>query len=80
MSDVIAQGRDTRGLAARLWEYQAERFPVFKHGALIAAFGAEHGVNFRDTDASGAVAAAPVAAAGNSGPAAADHHTIEDRK
>ena len=24
----------------RLWEYQAERFPVFKHGALIAAFGA----------------------------------------
>ncbi|MDP3737624.1 MAG: UbiA family prenyltransferase [Hyphomonadaceae bacterium] len=28
------------GFAARLWEYQAERFPVFKHGALIAAFGA----------------------------------------
>jgi 4-hydroxybenzoate polyprenyltransferase len=26
--------------AARLWKYQAERFPVFKHGALIAAFGA----------------------------------------
>ncbi len=26
--------------AARLWEYQAERFPVFQHGALIAAFGA----------------------------------------
>lgn len=25
---------------ARLWQYQAERFPVFKHGALIAAFGA----------------------------------------
>lgn len=24
----------------RLWEYQAERFPVFKHGALIATFGA----------------------------------------
>ena len=47
---------------------------------LIAAFGAEHGVNFRDTDASGAVAAAPVAAAGNSGPAAADHRTKEDRK
>ncbi len=23
-----------------MWEYQAERFPVFKHGALIAAFGA----------------------------------------
>jgi 4-hydroxybenzoate polyprenyltransferase len=31
---------DTRGLGARLWEYQAERFPVFKHGVLIAAFGA----------------------------------------
>jgi 4-hydroxybenzoate polyprenyltransferase len=29
-----------RGLAARMLEYQAERFPVFKHGALIAAFGA----------------------------------------
>lgn len=28
-----------RGFASRLWEYQAERFPVFKHGALIAAFG-----------------------------------------
>lgn len=26
--------------AARLWTYQAERFPVFRHGALIAAFGA----------------------------------------
>lgn len=23
-----------------MWEYQAERFPMFKHGALIAAFGA----------------------------------------
>jgi len=32
--------RDTRGLGARLWAYQAERFPVFKHGALIVAFGA----------------------------------------
>ena len=32
-------GRDGRPLAARLREYQAERFPVFKHGALIAAFG-----------------------------------------
>ena len=31
---------DKRGLGARLWEYQAERFPVFKHGALIVAFGA----------------------------------------
>jgi 4-hydroxybenzoate polyprenyltransferase len=27
-------------LASRLWTYQAERFPVFQHGALIAAFGA----------------------------------------
>src|SRR5690606_35635674 len=27
-------------LASRLWTYQAERFPVLKHGALIAAFGA----------------------------------------
>ncbi len=32
--------KDARGLVARLWTYQAERFPVFKHGALIAAFGA----------------------------------------
>ena len=29
-----------RGLGARLWEYQGERFPIFKHGVLIAAFGA----------------------------------------
>ena len=27
-------------LASRLWTYQAERFPLFKHGALIVAFGA----------------------------------------
>jgi hypothetical protein len=27
-------------LMQRLWTYQAERFPVVKHGALIAAFGA----------------------------------------
>jgi 4-hydroxybenzoate polyprenyltransferase len=27
-------------LTLRLWTYQAERFPVFKHGLLIAAFGA----------------------------------------
>ncbi len=45
MSEATAQspaarGLDPRGLAARLWEYQAERFPVFKHGALIVAFGA----------------------------------------
>ena len=26
--------------AARMWTYQAERFPVVKHGALIVAFGA----------------------------------------
>jgi 4-hydroxybenzoate polyprenyltransferase len=31
---------DTRGLGARLWAYQAERFPLVKHGVLIAAFGA----------------------------------------
>lgn len=29
-----------QSFAARLWIYQSERFPVFKHGALIAAFGA----------------------------------------
>jgi len=40
VSEAIAEVRDTRGLGARLWEYQTERFPVFKHGALIAAFGA----------------------------------------
>ncbi len=42
MSDtaVAAPARPANGLAARLWAYQAERFPVFKHGALIAAFGA----------------------------------------
>jgi 4-hydroxybenzoate polyprenyltransferase len=28
------------GLAARLWQYQKERFPLVKHGPLIAAFGA----------------------------------------
>lgn len=27
-------------LASRLWTYQAERFPLFRHGALIVAFGA----------------------------------------
>jgi len=37
---AVARGRNPRGLGARMWEYQAERFPVFKHGALIAAFGA----------------------------------------
>lgn len=26
------------GLAGRLWTYQAERFPLFRHGVLIAAF------------------------------------------
>ncbi len=38
-SEAMAGGRDTRSLAERLWEYQAERFPLFKHGALIVAFG-----------------------------------------
>jgi len=28
------------GVISRLWAYQAERFPVFQHGALIVAFGA----------------------------------------
>lgn len=41
MSGTVAvASQPKRSLAARLWEYQAERFPVFKHGALIAAFGA----------------------------------------
>lgn len=39
MSDAASQAKPARGFASRLWEYQAERFPVFKHGALIAAFG-----------------------------------------
>lgn len=39
MSEALATARDVRGFGARLWEYQAERFPVFKHGVLIAAFG-----------------------------------------
>lgn len=43
MSDVAASAEPKKpraGLGARLWEYQAERFPVIQHGALIAAFGA----------------------------------------
>ena len=42
MSEVVAasSAKSSRGFAMRLWEYQAERFPVFKHGALIATFGA----------------------------------------
>ena len=44
MSDAVAQADtrepETRGLRARLWAYQAERFPLVKHGVLIAAFGA----------------------------------------
>ena len=44
MSDAVARsdtrGPDARGLGARLWAYQAERFPLVKHGVLIAAFGA----------------------------------------
>lgn len=38
MSEAAAASK-ARGLGSRLWEYQAERFPVFKHGVLIAAFG-----------------------------------------
>ena len=44
MSDAVARsdtrGPDARGLGARLWAYQAERFPLVKHGVLIAALGA----------------------------------------
>jgi 4-hydroxybenzoate polyprenyltransferase len=44
VSDAVARsdtrGPDARGLGARLWAYQAERFPLVKHGVLIAAFGA----------------------------------------
>jgi len=42
VSKVVAASstKSSRGFAMRLWKYQAERFPVFKHGALIAAFGA----------------------------------------
>jgi len=44
VSDAVARSDtrapDTRGLGARLWSYQAERFPLVKHGVLIAAFGA----------------------------------------
>lgn len=39
MSATI-KDNDSRGFGARLWLYQAERFPVVKHGVLIAAFGA----------------------------------------
>lgn len=35
-----ARAPDSRALGARLWDYQAERFPLVKHGVLIAAFGA----------------------------------------
>lgn len=40
MAQADTRGPDTRGLGARLWAYQAERFPLVKHGVLIAAFGA----------------------------------------
>jgi 4-hydroxybenzoate polyprenyltransferase len=44
LSDAVARsdtrGPDARRLGARLWAYQAERFPLVKHGVLIAAFGA----------------------------------------
>jgi 4-hydroxybenzoate polyprenyltransferase len=34
----IATRGDARSLAVRLWIYQAERFPIFEHGALILSF------------------------------------------
>jgi len=37
---VFVKAGGPRSLASRLWEYQGERFPVLKHGLLIAAFGA----------------------------------------
>ncbi|HEY7798924.1 MAG TPA: UbiA family prenyltransferase [Hyphomonadaceae bacterium] len=41
MGAAAAGGTKTRAsFAARLWQYQAERFPLVKHGPLIAAFGA----------------------------------------
>ncbi len=40
MSEAAAASKVKRRFGARLWEYQAERFPVFRHGVLIAAFGA----------------------------------------
>lgn len=40
MAQADTRGPDTRVLGARLWAYQAERFPLVKHGVLIAAFGA----------------------------------------
>ena len=40
MTDATPAAKPKGSLAARLWTYQAERFPVFQHGALIAAFGA----------------------------------------
>ncbi len=39
MSGAAAPGARP-GIAGRLWTYQGERFPVVKHGMLIAAFGA----------------------------------------
>jgi hypothetical protein len=35
-----AEPKTRASFAARLWQYQEERFPVIQHGALIAAFGA----------------------------------------
>lgn len=37
---MTAAATPKASLGARLWTYQAERFPVFRHGLLIAAFGA----------------------------------------
>jgi 4-hydroxybenzoate polyprenyltransferase len=39
-ASVEAKAPARAGVVSRLWTYQAERFPVFQHGALIAAFGA----------------------------------------
>jgi 4-hydroxybenzoate polyprenyltransferase len=37
---VHADPKARASLASRLWQYQAERFPIVQHGLLIAAFGA----------------------------------------
>ena len=38
MSAVAGRSAAAQPLAARLWIYQAERFPLFKHGLLICVF------------------------------------------
>ena len=37
-SNSVENHEKEKGLLARLWIYQRERFPIFSHGALIAAF------------------------------------------